>query len=40
MGLNEDAIDLFEVDDAGLVTDGLDERAETEVAGAAEEPFA
>ena len=35
MRLNEDAVDLFEVDDAGQVTDGFDERAQTQVAGAA-----
>ena len=31
MGLDEDAIDLFKVHDAGLVADGFDERAQTEV---------
>ena len=40
MGLNEDAIDLLEIHDTGLVTDGFDERAETQVAGAAQEAFA
>ena len=40
MGLNEDAVDLLEIHDAGLVTDGFDERAQTQVAGAAQETFA
>ena len=40
MGLNEDAVDLFEVHDAGLVADGFDERAEAQVAGAAQQTFA
>ena len=28
VGLNEDAVDLFEIDDAGLIPDGFNERAE------------
>lgn len=35
MRLNEDAIDLLEIHDAGLVSHGFDERALTQVAGAA-----
>lgn len=37
VGLNEDAVDLFEIDGAGLVPDGFDEGADGEVAGAAED---
>ena len=33
-------VDLFEVHDAGLVADRLDERAEAQVAGAAQEALA
>ncbi len=40
MGLEEDAVDLFEVDGAGLVAHGFDERAQAQVAGAAQEAFA
>ncbi len=40
MGLDEDTVDLFEVHDAGLVTHGFDERAQAQVAGAAQETFA
>ena len=40
VGLDEDAVDLFEVHDAGLVAHGFDERAQAEVAGAAQEAFA
>ncbi len=40
IGLNEDAIDLFEIHDAGLVANGFDEGTQTEVAGAAQQPFA
>jgi len=40
MGLDEDAVDLFEVHDARLVADGFDERAQTEIAGATQEAFA
>ena len=40
VGLDEDAVDLFEVHDAGLVADGFDERAQAEVAGAAQQAFA
>ena len=40
MGLDEDAVDLFEVHDAGLVADGFDERAQAQVAGAAQQAFA
>ena len=35
VGLNEDAVDLLEVHDAGLVANGFDERTQTQVAGAA-----
>lgn len=35
MRLNEDTVDLLEVHDAGLVADGFDEGAETQVAGPA-----
>jgi hypothetical protein len=40
MGLDEHPVDLFEVHDARLITDGFNERAETEVAGAAQQAFA
>jgi hypothetical protein len=40
MRLNEHAVDLLEIHDAGLVTDGFDERAQTQVASAAQQPFA
>ena len=40
MGLDKNAVDLFEIHDAGLVTDGFDERAQTQVAGAAQQTFA
>ena len=40
MGLNEDAVDLFEVHDAVLVADGFDERTQAEIAGAAQQAFA
>jgi hypothetical protein len=40
VGLDEDAIDLFKVHDAGLVADGFDERAQAQIAGAAQETFA
>ena len=39
MRFNENAVDLFEVYDAGLVPHGFDERAETQVAVAAQQPF-
>ena len=39
MGLDEDAVDLFEVHDAGLVADGFDERTQAEIAGAAQQAF-
>jgi hypothetical protein len=39
VGLDEDAVDLLEVHDAGLVAHGFDERAEAQVAGAAQSPF-
>jgi hypothetical protein len=35
VGLDKDAINLLEVHDAGLVADGLDERTQTQIAGAA-----
>lgn len=37
VGLDEHAVDLFEVHDAGLVADRFDERAQAEVAGATQE---
>ena len=40
MGLDEDAVDLFEVHDAGLIADGFDERAQAEIAGASQQAFA
>ena len=40
VGLDEDAVDLFEVHDAGLVAHGFDERTQAEIAGAAQEAFA
>jgi hypothetical protein len=40
VGLDEHVVDLLEIDDAGLVSHGLDEGAEAEVAGAAQEAFA
>jgi len=40
MGLDEHAVDLFEIDDAGLIADGLDERRHTEVFSSAQKPFA
>ena len=39
MGLDEHAVDLFEIHDAGLVADGLDERTQTQVTGAAKQSF-
>ena len=38
VGLDKDAVDLLEVDGAGLIADGLDEGAHAEVARAAQEP--
>ena len=40
LGLDEDAVDLLEIDDAGLVAHGFQERAQAEVAGAAQQAFA
>jgi len=40
MGLDEDAVDLFEVHDAGLVAHGFDEAADAQVAGATQQAFA
>jgi hypothetical protein len=40
MGLQQDAVDLFEVHDPDLVADGFDEGSQTEIAGAAQEAFA
>jgi hypothetical protein len=40
MGLDEDAVDLFEVHDAGLVADRFDERTQAEIAAAAQQAFA
>jgi len=40
VGLDEDAVDLLEVHDAGLVADSFDERTQTQIASAAQESFA
>src|ERR1017187_6306311 len=40
MGLDEDAVDLFEVYNAGLVADGFDERTQAQVAGPTQQSFA
>ena len=40
MGLNEDAIDLFEIHDARLVADGFNQTTDTQIAGAAQQTFA
>ena len=40
MGLNEDAVDLFEVHNAGMVSDGFDEGSQAEIAGASQQTFA
>ena len=40
MGLDEDAVDLFEIDGSGLVADGFDQGTQTEIAGSAQESFA
>jgi hypothetical protein len=40
VGLDEDAVDLFEVHDAGLVADGFNEGTQTQIAGPAQQPFA
>jgi hypothetical protein len=40
MGLNEDAVDLFEIDGAGLVADGFDQGTQTEIAGSTQESCA
>ena len=40
MRLNEHAIDLFEVDDAGLVANGFNQGAEAKIARAAQESLA
>ena len=37
MGLNENPVDLFEIDDAGLVPDRLDKRAQRQVPGPTQE---
>ena len=37
MGLNEDVVNLLEIDRAGLVAHGFDERRQTEVAGPAQQ---
>jgi len=39
MGLDEDAVDLFEVHNAGLVADGFDEGSQTKIAGASQQAF-
>jgi hypothetical protein len=40
MGLDENAVDLFEVHNAGLVADGFDERTQAQVTGASQQTFA
>src|SRR6266705_4481035 len=40
MRLNEDAVDLLEIDDAGLVAHRFNEGAQAQVAGAAQKPLA
>ena len=40
MGLNKDPVDLFQIDDAGLVADRLDEGGHAQVLGAAQQAFA
>ena len=40
MGLHEDAVDLLQIDDAGLIADGLDERAKAEIFGATQQALA
>jgi hypothetical protein len=40
VGLEEDAIDLFEVDGLGAIADRLEQGAETEVFGASEDALA
>ena len=39
MGLEEDAVDLLEIDEADLVAHGFEQRAQAEVAGAAQQAF-
>ena len=38
MGLQEDAVDLFECDGFGLIADGLQHGTDTEVPGLADDP--
>ena len=40
MRLNEHAVDLFQIDDAGLVTHGFDERGHAEIFRAPQQSFA
>src|ERR1017187_8274794 len=40
MGLDEHAVDLLQIDAAGLVAHGFDEGSQTEIFRAAQEPFA
>ena len=40
MGLDEHTVDLLEIHDAGLIPHGFDERAEAEIAGAAQQSLA
>ena len=40
MGLDEHAVDLFQIDGAGLIAHGLDERGHAEIFGPAEQTFA
>src|SRR5207245_10957440 len=40
MRLNQDAVDLLEINDAGLVAHRFNEGAQAQVAGAAQKPFA
>jgi hypothetical protein len=40
VGLKQDAIDLFEVDDFGSITYGLEQRAHAQVSGSAQNALA
>ena len=40
VGLEQDAVDLFEVDGLCAISDGFDERGDAEVARASEDAFA
>lgn len=40
MRLHEDAVNLFEIDDTGLIADGFDQRGDAEIFGSTQQPFA